>query len=89
MLWLRGGSKNAINMQNDRTHHPRPQLSLEANHGEAPHAQDHWRVDLAEAWEVSFWSREFNCSESELRQAVKEVGNKAGAVRGYFACYKS
>ena len=51
----------------------------------APRAQDHWRVNVAEAWEVRFWAREFRCSESELRHAVQAAGAMAGAVRAYLA----
>ena len=63
----------------------RRQLSLDAPSSEPPHAQDHWRVDLGESWELVFWSREFGCTESDLRSAVAEVGSKAGAVRAYLA----
>lgn len=50
-----------------------------------PRAQDHWRVNLAEAWEVAFWSREFGCTEAELRKAVESAGSSAGAVRACLA----
>lgn len=60
----------------------RPRLGVEALDA-LPQAQDHWRVDLAEAWEVTFWSREFRCSETDLRKAVEAVGSNAGAVRAY------
>ena len=63
----------------------RPHVSAEAPAREAPHAQDHWRVDLGEEWEVTFWSREFRCSESDLRKAVEAVGTNAGTVRAYLA----
>jgi hypothetical protein len=66
-------------------HHERQQLGLDAPSSEVPRAQDHWRVDLAQEWEVTFWSREFSCSESELRSAVEAVGSKAGAVRAHLA----
>jgi len=83
-------------MHDDRHSHPAPgrpipahrersQLGIEAPPSEAPHAQDHWRVDLAEAWELTFWSREFGCTENELRSAVATVGSKAGTVRAYLA----
>ena len=81
-------------MDNERRDYPpgRPshkgqpaRLGVEAPSGEVPHAQDHWRVDLGEQWEVSFWSREFGCSESELKNAVATVGPGAGAVRAYLA----
>lgn len=63
----------------------RTQLALDAPGAEPPHAQDHWRVDLAEAWEITFWSREFGCSESDLKKAVEAVGSNAGTVRAYLA----
>ena len=44
-------------------------------------AQDHWRVNLAEPWEITFWTREFGCSETQLKEAVEAVGDSAGAVR--------
>ena len=47
----------------------------------APRAQDYWRVNLAEAWEITFWTREFGCSEAQLKDAVRAVGQSAGAVR--------
>jgi AraC-like DNA-binding protein len=50
---------------------------------ETPHAQDHWRVNVAEAWEIAFWSKEFGCSEAQLRRAVAQAGDTAGAVRAY------
>ncbi len=52
-----------------------------APHAMPPHAQDYWRVNLAEDWEVTFWTREFGCSESQLKAAVNEVGDNAGRVR--------
>jgi AraC-like DNA-binding protein len=48
---------------------------------QAPHAQDYWRVNLAEPWEITFWTREFGCSEAQLKEAVQAVGQSAGAVR--------
>ena len=58
-------------------------LEIEAPAQEAPHAQDYWRVNLAEPWEVAFWTREFGCSEHDLKSAVEAVGKSAGAVRAY------
>jgi hypothetical protein len=58
---------------------------MEADLPEALHAQDHWRVNLAEDWEIIFWSREFNCSENDLRKAVQQVGSNAGAVRAHLS----
>lgn len=81
-------------MDTDRKHPPpgrpvaheqeRPHLEVEAPRGpDSYRAQDHWRVDLDEGWELRFWSREFDCSEEELRKAVQLVGTSAGAVRAY------
>jgi hypothetical protein len=56
-------------------------LQLEAP--DVPRAQDHWRINLREDWEVTFWGREFNCSEEALRQAVRAVGDCAGDVRAH------
>ena len=60
-----------------------PRLAADAPEMEAPHVQDHWRVNVAEAWEVAFWSREFSCSETQLRKAVAEAGDTAGSVRAW------
>ncbi|MGZ5104542.1 MAG: DUF3606 domain-containing protein [Usitatibacter sp.] len=75
-------SRNHGPGRNAPPHEP-PRVSAEAPDAQAPHAQDHWRVNLAENWELSFWSREFGCDESQLRRAVAEVGDKAGAVRAF------
>ena len=63
----------------------RPHVAIDAPGSEPPHAQDHWRVNLTEPWEVFFWSREFGCSDTELGSAVRAVGEKAGAVREHLA----
>jgi hypothetical protein len=83
-------------MNNERPNHPppgrppvphldRPQLGMEAPSSEALHAQDHWRVNLGEDWELVFWSREFGCTVDELKKAVEAVGPTAGTVRAYLA----
>ena len=56
-------------------------LGLEAPDTGVPHAQDYWRINLREDWEVRFWTREFGCTETALREAVREVGDCAGDVR--------
>jgi hypothetical protein len=66
-------------------HRERPHLGLDAPASEVPRAQDYWRVDLAQAWELIFWSREFGCTENELRSAVAAVGTNAGTVRAHLA----
>jgi len=58
-------------------------IRLEAPDGGVPHAQDYWRINLREDWEVMFWTREFGCTEAALREAVRSVGDCAGDVRGH------
>lgn len=48
-------------------------------------AQDRWSVNVAESWEIFFWTREFRCSEAELRRAVAAVGKSARDVRVHLA----
>ena len=60
-----------------------PRVEAESPDGFPPHAQDHWRVNLAEPWEITFWTREFCCSEGQLKEAVQAVGESAGAVRAH------
>jgi len=83
-------------MLNDRHNHPPPgrpspqlregpRIGVDAPPAEPPHAQDHWRVNLAEEWELKFWSREFGCTENDLRKAVEAVGTNAGTVREHLA----
>lgn len=64
---------------------------LEANvpFADGMRAQDHWRVNVREPWEVRFWARELACSEDELHQAVREAGDGAGQVRGWLAHRRS
>ena len=64
-----------------QSRHEQPRVQAETPDAFPPHAQDHWRVNLAEPWEITFWTREFGCSESQLQEAVRAVGNSAGAVR--------
>ena len=70
-------------MSTPRNFEPVP-LELEAHDAaEMLHAQDYWNVNLHESWEVTFWAREFGCSEQDLRHAVERVGSRAGDVRAY------
>lgn len=48
-------------------------------------APDHWRVNLAEDWEILLWTQQLGCTADELREAVSYVGPGAGAVRKYLA----
>ncbi len=43
--------------------------------------QDVSKVNVNEPWEVRWWCSEFNCTETQLRAAVKAVGVSAVAVR--------
>ena len=43
--------------------------------------QDRSRVNVNEDWEVTYWCKEFGCSEAELRAAVAAVGVSVPAVR--------
>ncbi len=58
-----------------------PRVEAEEPGSLPPRAQDHWRVNLDEPWEITFWTREFCCSERQLKEAVQAVGESAGAVR--------
>jgi len=44
---------------------------------------DRLHVDLSHGWEVHLWTREFGCSEDDLRRAVKAAGNSARDVKEY------
>lgn len=44
---------------------------------------DYWRIDLSQPWQVRFWTREFEVTEEELREALREAGDHVGAVRAH------
>ncbi|MEO8993212.1 MAG: DUF3606 domain-containing protein [Rhodanobacter sp.] len=46
---------------------------------------DRARVNVNEAWEVTYWCKEFGCNEAQLRAAVKAVGVMVRDVRAYLA----
>jgi uncharacterized protein DUF3606 len=58
-------------------------MELESPDAGPLHAQDYWRINLREDWEIAFWTREFRCTEEALRQGVAAVGDSAGDVRAY------
>lgn len=63
-------------------HRNEPEALRDTAPGDGPlRAEDHWRVNLAEPWEIRFWMRELGCSEEALREAVRNAGDRAGAVR--------
>lgn len=45
--------------------------------------QDRSRVNVNESWEVSWWTKQFGCTEAELRSAVKAVGVMAKDVEAH------
>jgi hypothetical protein len=42
--------------------------------------RDRTRINLDEPYEVQFWMIEFNCTEQQLRDAVKDHGDTIEAV---------
>jgi len=44
------------------------------------HPLDGKRIDVNQPYEVKFWCKEFEVSEDELRNAVREVGTSAYKV---------
>jgi hypothetical protein len=40
-------------------------------------------ISLEQAHELRDWTQSLNCTEAQLREAVKAVGNSAEAVRQY------
>lgn len=42
---------------------------------------DRSRVNVNEEWERRYWCKEFNCTEQQLRDAVKKVGVMVADVR--------
>lgn len=51
-------------------------------------AQDRKLISLEQDYEVRDWCESLNCTEQELRSAVKSVGNSAQAVREHLASNK-
>lgn len=48
-------------------------------------AQDRARVNVNEAHEVQYWTRELGVSEAQLKAAVQAVGVSAEAIRQHLA----
>ena len=44
-------------------------------------AQDRARINVNEAHEISYWTKELGVTKDRLHQLVKEVGPSAKAVR--------
>lgn len=47
--------------------------------------RDRDHISLSEEYEVQDWSKKFNVSPNELRNAVKEVGNNAKDVEAFLS----
>ncbi|MFL6673650.1 MAG: DUF3606 domain-containing protein [Massilia sp.] len=43
--------------------------------------QDRSRINVHEAWEVAYWTRELGVTKEQLEQAVKTAGTDVSAVR--------
>lgn len=46
---------------------------------------DRIRINVHEKWEIDYWTKAFNCSEEQLKNAVKEVGVMVEDVREYLS----
>jgi hypothetical protein len=42
--------------------------------------RDRGRIDIDDPREVSWWRKQFDCSEEQLREAVAQVGDSAAIV---------
>jgi hypothetical protein len=47
------------------------------------------KINMKEAWEVKYWTKELGISEAELQSAVDKVGNSAAAIRKELGLSKS
>ena len=45
--------------------------------------QDRDRISLSDDYEVQDWSKKYGVTTTELREAVKQVGNMAADVEAY------
>lgn len=43
------------------------------------------RIIACEDWQVRYWRTVIGCSTSELKAAIKSVGNSVDAVKNYFS----
>jgi hypothetical protein len=50
-------------------------------HKAAPRARDDDRIDLRDDYAVCAWARYFNTTQQHLKEVVKTVGDRAGAVK--------
>ncbi len=45
--------------------------------------QDASRINIHEPYEVRWWTHALGCTEQQLKDAVRQVGTSAQAVRNY------
>jgi len=45
--------------------------------------QDRSRISMSEDWEIDYWTKELNCSEEELRDAISKAGSSVESVREF------
>ena len=50
------------------------------------HPHDAKRIDINDPSEVRSWCKAFDCTEPQLKAAVKAVGTSAAAVKKYLQC---
>lgn len=50
--------------------------------------QDRARINVNESWEVRWWTQELNCTETQLRAAVRAVGVMVVNVREYLRTHR-
>jgi hypothetical protein len=50
--------------------------------------QDRSRVNVHEDWEVKHWTAHFECTEAQLKAAVKAVGVMVKDVEAYLKKHK-
>jgi AraC-like DNA-binding protein len=42
---------------------------------------DRSKINMHQAWELDYWTRELGVSRSELQRVIEKVGNSAAEVR--------
>jgi hypothetical protein len=46
-------------------------------------AQDSGRVNVNEEYEISYWTKKFNCTKAQLIEAVNRVGTSSEQVEQF------
>lgn len=45
--------------------------------------QDASKINVHEAWELEYWSKELGVTKEQLKEAVRAVGTSVAAVKRY------